>query len=709
MSSPDETLVALARSRGVATEYWNWLGEHVLVSAETIRTVLAALGVAASTPLAAQQALAAEADLAWRRTLPATVVCREGERPRVPVHAPDGVGVRLSIECEAGGIRHARPVDRAGSTRIVDRVPVGETVFELDADLPLGWHRLRVDLAEGPVSTAALIVTPRRLSLPPVLEQRRVWGLMHQIYALGSDQSWGMGDLADLAELATWSGAELGADYLLVNPLHAAQPISPIEASPYRPATRRFVNPLYLRPEEICEAVALSEAGRSAVSALARRAHTLNQQDLIDRDAIWAAKCPALRLIHAAPQTPHRQAEFRGYRDREGAGLVAFATWCTLAEAYGLPWHSWPAELQDPGSAAVSAFAEAHAHEVDFHCWLQWQLAEQLATAQRQAVGAGMSLGLVHDLAVGVHPDGADAWALGDALARSVSVGAPPDQFNQLGQDWQQPPWRPDALAELGYQPYRDMLRTVLRDAGGIRVDHVMGLFRLWWVPAGRPATEGTYVYYDPEAMIGVLALEAHRAGAVVIGEDLGVVEPRVRDYLNDRGMLGTSILWFEVADGVPLPPQSYRTDCLATVTTHDLPPTAGFLALEHVAIRERPGLLTRTVEEERAAERQAIEAVRTALRGRGLVKDVCTEQGAVEALYAYLVLTPARMLGVAVPDLVGDRRAVNQPGTDTEYPNWRVPVSGPDGRPISLADLKASARAASLADVLRHGLEPGR
>jgi 4-alpha-glucanotransferase len=313
-----------------------------------------------------------------------------------------------------------------------------------------------------------------------------------------------------------------------------------------------------------------------------------------------------------------------------------------------------------------------------------------------------MSIGIVNDLAVGVHPEGADAWGLGDALARGVSVGAPPDQFNQLGQDWSQPPWRPDRLAALGYAPFRDMIRTVLRDAGGIRVDHIIGLFRLWWIPEGLAPGQGTYVRYDHEALIGILALEADRAGAVVIGEDLGVVEPMARDYLLERGVLGTSILWFEWDGERPLPPERYRELCLSSVTTHDLPPTAGYLTLEHVAIRERLGLLTRPVEEERAHEEHAIAAVRDALVARGLVTPGAGVDAMLEGLHRWLAQTPSRMIGYALADLVGDRRAVNQPGTDSEYPNWLVPLAGPDGRPLSLEQAMAAEEALAVTEAAR-------
>jgi 4-alpha-glucanotransferase len=309
----------------------------------------------------------------------------------------------------------------------------------------------------------------------------------------------------------------------------------------------------------------------------------------------------------------------------------------------------------------------------------------------------------MHDLAVGVHPGGADVWRSPDAYATSVQVGAPPDAFNQIGQDWSQPPWRPDRLRDLGYAPFRDLISAVLRHAGGVRVDHIIGLFRLWWIPAGKPPSAGVYVRYDHEAMIGILALEAHRAGAVVVGEDLGVVEASARDYLHVRGILGTSILWFERdRTGRPLPAERWREYCLASVTTHDLPPTAGFLAGEHVRLRDELGLLTRPLADEAAADDREREAWLDELRGKGLLAEDADVEETVQALHRYLTLTPARLLSVALADAVGDRRTQNQPGTTNEYPNWRVPLSGPDGKPMSLEEVMASERVSHLVQSVR-------
>ncbi|WP_143626255.1 4-alpha-glucanotransferase, partial [Streptomyces viridosporus] len=312
---------------------------------------------------------------------------------------------------------------------------------------------------------------------------------------------------------------------------------------------------------------------------------------------------------------------------------------------------------------------------------------------------------------VGVHPGGADAWAQQEYFAAGMSVGAPPDAFNARGQDWGLPPWRPDRLAASGYAPFRALLQALFRYAGALRIDHVMGLFRLWWVPEGRPPTEGTYVHYDAEALLAVLVLEASRAGAVVIGEDLGTVEPGVREALRERGVYGTSVLWFErdwEGDGRPLPPERWRADCLATATTHDLPPTAARLTGEHVDLRAGLGLLTRPAAEERA-EAAADTAEWLELFTRlGLLSDAATsEEERIRAVHRCLLRTPARLIGVWLPDGVGDRRPQNLPGTWDQYPNWRLPIADAEGRPVTLEDLAASPRLRALIEVLRTDTAP--
>ncbi len=694
---PSAELVELARAYGVAVEYWDQSGAYHRVGAATITAVLTALGVDVSTPERVWNALYDRRNAAWRRMLPPVFVARSGTEQQCWVHVPHGDGVQLWVDLEEGGDAwFLHQVERWVEPRHVDGMLTGEATFRIPPDLPLGWHTMwaRSQGADGVVRQAScpLVVTPSRLD-PPALAAGRQWGFMTQVYAMRSQDSWGIGDLVDLADLAAWSGHTEGADFVLVNPLHAASPAAPMEPSPYLPVTRRFANPVYLRVEAIEEYAGLSLEARARIEALSIPVRALSTSpDLIDRDVIWAAKSKALRLVFDAPLSPGRQVRFHAFVEREGQGLVDFATWCALVDAHGADPEAWPAALQDASSAAVAAERERLADEVRWHSWLQWQLDEQLTRAQQAASDAGMRSGIVHDLAVGVHPMGSDAWALRDVLAQGVYVGAPPDMYNQMGQNWSQPPWRPDALAEAAFLPYRDMLRTILRHAGGIRVDHVLGLFRLWWIPEGMPAYCGTYVTSDHEALVGILLLESQRAGAWLVGEDLGTVEQWVQDYLESRGVLGTTIMWFErdyhQHPDVPLQPEQWRGNVLASVTVHDLPPTAGYLAGEHVRIRGELGLLTRPAEEELAESNAQIAEWRSMCVDRGWLAPDGTDEDLIVALHRLVAASPSILLGVALTDAVGDRRAQNQPGTDKEYPNWKVPLTDAAGRAVLIEDL---------------------
>ncbi|GAA0897414.1 4-alpha-glucanotransferase [Virgisporangium aurantiacum] len=520
----------------------------------------------------------------------------------------------------------------------------------LPRDLPLGYHRLVHAGGE-----TAVIVTPARIARPAP-----TWGWMLQLYALRSSGSWGMGDFGDLASFVQRSSSD-GAGFVLLNPLHAVAPGHPVPASPYSPTSRRFINPLYLRVD-----------GPSPVPP----------GELIDYDAVWAAKSAVLAgpSSAAVPSDP---------------ALRDFATYCALAEVHGRNWREWPADLRHPSSEAVAVARFELASRVAFHAWLQEQCDEQLAAVR--AAAAGMPIGIVQDLAVGIDPGGADGWLLQDVLADGVRVGAPPDAFNQLGQDWGLATWRPDRLAAAGYAPYRDLVRAMLRHAGGLRVDHVGGLWRLWWVPPGGTAADGTYVRYDSAAMVGILALEASRAGAVVVGEDLGTVLPEVTEGLAARNMLGCEVLWFARSrDGSFVPPLSWPVDALATVSTHDLPTAAGYLTGEHVSVRARLGQLTRPEAEEQAdadADRSLLVSL---LRSLGFVGASPSLDELILGLHKLLAATPSTLVAVSPYDAVGETRQPNLPGTMDEYPNWRIPL------PVALEDLFDHPRVRAIVAILK-------
>jgi 4-alpha-glucanotransferase len=656
-----DPLAELAAAHGVAIEYLDQLRRPVHVARESIVAVLDALGVDASSPAAIREALAAERS---RSDQPPVVVLRTSESRTVPIEGP----ARLTFE--------------DGGTQDLAAAGAGEVT--IPSGLPLGWHRLAAADVEIPV-----VVAPDRLELPP----GRHWGWSTQLYAVPSRASWGLGDLADLRQLGEWS-ADHGAGLVVVNPLHAASPAPPMQPSPYYPASRRWTNPLYLRVEETAPYDAAPYDVRAAVDAL--RPTEIGER--LDRDTAWAAKHEALRLLWPYAERPDL--------DRVDPDLRDFATWCALAETHGSDWRVWPVELRRPGNPAVAAARHDLADQVAFHAWLQLLLDTQLADVQRRLTGAGMAIGVVHDLAVGTDPAGADGWALQDALAHRARIGAPPDTFNQQGQDWGMPPWHPRRLAELGYLPLRDMLRSLLRHAGGVRIDHVLGLFRAWWVPADGTARDGAYVGYDADALLGVVTLEAARAGAVVIGEDLGTVPAGVRRQLHDRGVLGTSVLWFEreqPTDGRPgrlVRPDGWREDAAASVTTHDLPTALGWLRGEHVKVRADLGLLDDPAADLESWRRERAEIV-AMLEELDLVDVGAADEEIAVALHRFLGATRCRVVLASPGDAVGDLRQPNLPGTTDEYPNWRLPLSDADGRMLLLDDLLADPRVARLAATL--------
>jgi 4-alpha-glucanotransferase len=517
----------------------------------------------------------------------------------------------------------------------------------LPASLPPGYHTLHGPSAGG---ERRLIVSPGTCHLPPDL---RAWGWSAQLYAVRSRKSWGLGDLADLRELARWA-ARLGAGALLLNPLDAPLPLLPQEPSPYYPSSRRFRNPLYIRVEEVPGAERLGEQ----LARLAEAGRRLNRRRLIDRDRVYRLKLTALEeLFGAFPGDP----AFDAYRRAEGSELEDYATFCALSEVHRGPWCDWPEELRHPDSEAVRRFRADRRHRVRFHEWLQWLL-------DRQLTAAAAEIGLVHDLPIGVQGDGADAWAWQDVFASGLSVGAPPDPFNAAGQDWAVPPFDPWRLRAAAYEPFVQTVRAAFRHGAGLRVDHVMGLFRLYWIPAGEGPTKGIYVRYPHGDLLDILALESQRAGAFVAGEDLGTVESSVRDEMARRRILSYRLLWFEEEA-----PARYVQESLAAVTTHDLPTLAGIWEgsdPDH-SMRER-------------------------LRRHTGVSDDRPVAEVAEAAYRALAASPSRLLAATLEDALGVAERPNKPGTTSEWPNWSLAL------PVSLEELRRDPRPARLAQVLR-------
>lgn len=686
-------LARLAHVWGIATEYWDQGHERHEIPREAVISILRSLGVDATNTAACRAAIREADRRHWSAAVAPALVFRRGTSVggtwTAWIHAPRDAAIRAWALLEDGGRRSdLGAVERRETTRGNRPRGVEEFGVRIPDDMPLGWHRFVAEV-DGREHDGALVICPERIEAGGGPARSRGWGITTQLYSMRSRRSWGMGDLADLDDLATWAALDLGADFALVNPLHAAAPVPEQSPSPYLPATRRFANPIYARVEWIDEYAYVSGTERAAIDHLVRPLHAADRSaDLIDRNAAWVAKREALEIVFGVRRSVGREAAYRQYRKGEGAELERFALWCALAEQHGPYWNEWPVEIRRADSTASRRAADEFRDRIEFHCWTQWIVSEQLARIQADAHAAGMSVGVIHDLAVGVDRFGADTWMHPELFASDVSVGAPPDGFNQMGQDWSQPPFRPDRLLAAEYRPVRDMLRTLLRHAGGLRIDHILGFFRLWWIPAGSDPSQGTYVRYDHEALLDILVLEANRAGALIVGEDLGTVEPWVAGCLAERGILGTDVLWFERREGRPRPPEAWRSDAMAAVSIHDLPPAMGYLEGTHVRLREELGLLSRDPQVEGQEHREEIVSWRAVLVDRGLMREDASLPEMMIALYRWAAWSPARLLAVALPDLCGDVATQNQPGTDTEYPNWRIPLCGPDGAPVLLEDL---------------------
>jgi 4-alpha-glucanotransferase len=515
----------------------------------------------------------------------------------------------------------------------------------LPGDVPAGYHEIAS--ADGP--GVRLIVAPARCFLP---ESLRAWGWAIQLYAARSRRSWGIGDLADLRRLGR-SAAKLGAGIALINPLAAATPLLPQQPSPYFPSSRRFRNPLYLRIEEVDGAETLDD-----LSVIAARARTLNRDRRINRDEIFRLKMDVLERLWKTVRGGDLPA-LDTFAAEQGPALEEFATFCALAERFQSGWHSWPEEFRHPSSSAVrdAVRLPLTADRIRFHKWLQLQV-------DRQLVRAARAMPVMQDLPIGFDVDGADAWAFQDVLAQGVSVGAPPDEFNTQGQNWGLPPFVPHKLRNVGYQPFIDTIRGCVRHAGGLRIDHVMGLFRLFWIPAGMEPKHGAYVRGDAQALLAIVALESQRAGAVIVGEDLGTVEDDVREQLKARDILSYRLLWFEKGA-----PAKYPKQALTAVATHDLPTVAGLWTGSDLQAQRTIGL--------RPNEKGTRDIL---MRVRRLTRATARTplSTVVVRVHEALAAAPSRLVTATLEDAMLVEERPNMPATTTEWPNWSLALPEP-------------------------------
>lgn len=728
-SGATDALTKLAQRCGIATEYTDIWGKSHATPEATRKALLEAMGF--SPDIDPAQQLLQEEEREWRRPLPPVLVTRLGDPVAVSVSLPATLAGRRhqwTLTAENGATTSGTfiPAEQGklGEQRLGKRSFV-RNVLSLAPPVDIGYYRLELEEHGREAEHQAamtLVVAPARGYQPEALKSgQRVWGLTAQLYGLRSSRNWGIGDYSDLRALVDHA-AQTGAGVVGVSPLHALFSDNPESVSPYSPSNRCFFNSLYLDVEAIPE-LAECEAARELVASerFHARLRRLRSQDEVDYRQVAAAKRDVLELVYRyfrdthMQHDSHRARAFRQFRDQGGAALEYHARFEALQEDFRRKnpdiwgWPAWPAEYQRPDSPAVEKFAAEHREIVEFYGWLQWQADEQLAAVGLDSWRRGLALGLYQDLALGANPGGSESWMHQDVFSANAYAGAPPDEFNQLGQDWGLPPFIPHRLRDAAYAPFIDMLRANMRHCGALRIDHVMGLARIFWVPAGRPAHEGAYVSYPLNDLLGIVALESARNHCLVIGEDLGTVPEGFRPQLAADGILSYHPFFFErTGAGDFAPPVSYPAQALVAVSTHDLPTLNGFWQGHDLDLRRALDLFSSDEQRNRQILDRAQDRARLlmALESEGLLPEgmgihpVALPKITPElmlAVHTYLARTPAQLLLVQPEDVFGLTEQANLPGSlDHQHPNWRRRL------PLNIDDWTDDNRFVALGEKLR-------
>ncbi|HZS64907.1 MAG TPA: 4-alpha-glucanotransferase [Xanthobacteraceae bacterium] len=639
---------------GIQTQYRDAFGQTRAVKETTLRRLTAVL------------AGGREPD---DRILPKTIVVRRGRPPSVHVAVPGEAKMRWRI---LGGDRAAEGESCGSELCLPDDLASGTYRLELKVTWPAGRSE----------ETATLLVAPACAYQGPPAAPRRMWGVAAQLYGIRSRRNWGHGDFGDLAQLIDLAAAH-GAAAVGLNPLHAHFDDSPENASPYSPNSRLFLNALYIDVEAIPEFPGREAAGlRDAVE-------NLRQGELIDYPGVAAVKMRGLRLAYerfCQSGNAQRRSAFEHFR-RQSSSVTRFACFEVLRRRHGKPWWDWPPEWQNPGEDALARLASEESEEVGFREFVQWNAHEQLDACRARAKALGMAIGLYLDIAVGVRPEGFDAWSGQGSIVADAYIGAPPDALNTEGQNWGLAGINPVALEQAEFEPYRRMLEASMRYAGAIRLDHVLALKRLFLIPKGLQATEGTYVNFPFAALLAVTAQESTRHGCIVIGEDLGTVPDNFRETLAEWGLWSYQVMMFaRDRHGAFAAPEQYPENAIATFTTHDLPTLAGWLRHHDLAVKRHLGLNPSENDEQRDRAHAALAAA------VGPAPDAAP---GLPEVARYLARTPSRLVIVSLEDVLNVADQPNVPGTTIEHPNWRRRL------PDALEDLNRDRRLVALGDIM--------
>lgn len=742
MSEPtDQSLLSsLAERVGIAPDYYDISGTRHVTTDETKRAILVAMGFTVHSPTDLARAVREWDEAPWRRPCdPIRVIRTPGSDAFVTCC------LALEDRKERSAVVEWKLLDETGELVQGGEAGPGLTVAEvrfleghrhvrveirLPKDLSIGYYTFAVQahgLVGGP-GTTRLIVAPSHCYLPPSLEaHQRLWGVGLQLYSLASDRNWGCGDFTDLRTVIEWAGKTLGASLIGLNPLHALRNSAPHHTSPYAPINRLFLNELYIDLERLPEFFASPDAQQQFHSQeFQSKLQALRQSRRVDYDAIASAKLTMLDLAYrqflkehyagTEPDLEPRTARAKlleRYIQSEGEPLELYATFQALEDERRLiqsktaTWHDWPKQFLSPGPPSRE-YAKRHRKRIRFFQYVQWIASEQLGENRRHAEHTGMAIGLYNDLALGSERNGAEAWMYQSVLALDADCGAPPDAFAPDGQNWGLPPINPLALRANGYELMIRLLRNNLRYGGAIRLDHVMALCRLFWIPRGKPASLGTYVHYPFEDLLSIIALESVRSKSLVIGEDLGTVPDWVREQLSKAGVLSYRVFYFERRDdGSWKAPNEYPEQSLAVVTTHDLPTLTGFWSGEDLQVRAGLGMFRDDAARHQAWEERERDKTRIldALKQQEVLPEGMSSDPAsvpsmtpalCQAIHAYLAKSSSAIVLANLEDGLEELSQTNLPGTVDAHPNWNRKYA------VSVEEISTDERLRDLGAVLR-------
>ena len=719
--SPDELsplIERLARARGIGDAYYSYKGELKHFTLTTKAAILRAMHCRLDDAAVLDEQIRESEAAHPVGLLGDVVVLRNGARTaRVNTPAIEkNALLRWVVRLEGGG------GTRAGEVRAWELPERGSHQQDgkwfvlrdlpLPADLPLGYHRLEIDLEFAGHEATPLIVTPDQCRTPAdIAAGARHWGVAVQLYSLRSENNWGIGDFSDLAELLRLAAAA-GAGFIGISPVHALFPSDPMLYSPYSASSRHALNIMFIDVASVLEV----QGSRRAQAIMGdpsfrTRLTQVRAATQVDYAAVASLKMSVLRAAFERFRTEHlarhtaRAAACRAFQRERGETMRLHTVFDAIDGHFrrhrgtGAGWHNWPEEYRSPGSEAVRRFAQEQADEVDFHGYLQWIAAEQLGAVRQLARELGLEVGIYGDYAVGVNASGSETWSDQSLYCTGAAIGAPPDPIGPGGQEWGIPPQDPRQLRRTAYAPFVALVRASMRTCGALRLDHVMALFRQWWVARGFKSVDGAYVHYPLEDLLGVVALESHRNQCLVVGEDLGVVPDEIRRALPQFGVYHYKVVLFEQKNGEFVAPAGYTRHALAAVTTHDLPTLRGWWSGHDIDLWEKLGFFADSSVGERVrAERQANRrSLLRALRKQKLWAGEDAEAAAVpeysaelsRAVHVFLGRSPTALVTVQIEDMIGMLEPVNVPGTSSEYSNWTRRVTSSAGEIFARSDVR--------------------